>query len=73
MFASRNVHEEGAWGVVVGKGCGAADGSHRYHCVEVRLVDGATVKARIGKAPWGSLAVGDRLIEAVGATAAVRL
>lgn len=37
------------------------DGSNMYHFVEVRLVDGASVKVRVSRPLWKSIAVGDRI------------
>lgn len=37
------------------------DGSNMYHFVEVRLVDGASVKVRVSRRLWKSIAVGDRI------------
>ncbi|CAM5282903.1 hypothetical protein SAVIM338S_00169 [Streptomyces avidinii] len=37
------------------------DGSNMYHFVEVRLTDGSSVKVRIARRLWKSLAVGDRI------------
>lgn len=37
------------------------DGSNMYHFLEVRLVDGASVKVRVGRRFWKTIAVGDRI------------
>ncbi|MFD7028590.1 hypothetical protein ACFWAR_11220 [Streptomyces sp. NPDC059917] len=64
-------HETGrddSWeGVVTRTSRGMLDGANMYHFVEVRLADGETVKVRIGRRLWKTLAVGDRLVKRPGA------
>ncbi|WP_425276231.1 DUF7489 domain-containing protein [Streptomyces lavendulae] len=53
---------DGAWeGVVSAKSRGVLDGSNMYHFVDVRLADGRSMKVRISRRLWKSLAVGDRI------------
>ncbi|MEV5977424.1 hypothetical protein [Streptomyces sp. NPDC052114] len=74
MFKSRKVREEDAWdGTVVDKTRRATDGSNLYHYVEVRLKDGASMKARVEKALWESLAPGDRLVKEAGTAAPTKV
>ncbi|GAA0466006.1 hypothetical protein GCM10010361_32640 [Streptomyces olivaceiscleroticus] len=42
------------------------DGSNMYHFVEVSLADGESVKVRISRQLWKSIAVGDRLVKQPG-------
>ncbi|WP_329192298.1 MULTISPECIES: DUF7489 domain-containing protein [unclassified Streptomyces] len=50
-------------GVVTDKSRGMLDGSNMYHFVEIRLTDGESVKVRIGRRLWKSIAVGDRIVK----------
>ncbi|WP_328296485.1 hypothetical protein OG389_00830 [Streptomyces sp. NBC_00435] len=62
MSKSHATGREDAWeGVVTGRSRGMLDGSNMYHFVEVRLVDGASVKVRVSRPLWKSIAVGDRI------------
>ncbi|WP_449479939.1 DUF7489 domain-containing protein [Streptomyces avidinii] len=62
MSKSHETGRDDAWeGVVTGRSRGMLDGSNMYHFVEVRLTDGSSVKVRIARRLWKSLAVGDRI------------
>ncbi|KPI33643.1 hypothetical protein OV450_1267 [Actinobacteria bacterium OV450] len=64
-------HEAGrgdSWeGVVVHLSRGMLDGANMYHFAEVRRADGESVKVRISRRLWKSLAVGDRIHKRPGA------
>ncbi|MFE7854147.1 hypothetical protein [Streptomyces sp. NPDC057403] len=42
------------------------DGANMYHFVKLRRTDGQSVKVRIGRGLWKSIAVGDRLVKQPG-------
>ncbi|MFF4953288.1 hypothetical protein [Streptomyces chattanoogensis] len=68
MFKSRKVGRDDSWeGVVVDRSRGMLDGSNMYHFVEVRLADGESLKVRISRRLWKSIAVGDRIVKRPGA------
>ncbi|MGW7486379.1 DUF7489 domain-containing protein [Streptomyces sp. NPDC054786] len=68
MVKSLKAGRDDSWeGVVIDKSRGMLDGSNMYHFVEVRLADGESVKVRIGRQLWKSLAVGDRIVKQPGA------
>ncbi|MGW2628882.1 DUF7489 domain-containing protein [Streptomyces chattanoogensis] len=68
MFKSRKVARDDSWeGVVVDRSRGMLDGSNMYHFVEVRLADGESLKVRISRRLWKSIAVGDRIVKRPGA------
>ncbi|WP_405657970.1 hypothetical protein OG379_00280 [Streptomyces sp. NBC_01166] len=62
MSKSQDTGRDDAWeGVVSHRSRGMLDGSNMYHFLEVRLVDGASVKVRVGRRFWKTIAVGDRI------------
>ncbi|MFI5987474.1 hypothetical protein ACIBEA_42230 [Streptomyces sp. NPDC051555] len=64
MAKTHEIGRDDSWeGVVTRTSRGMLDGSNMYHFVEVRLADGASVKVRIGRRLWKTLAVGDRLVK----------
>ncbi|MFG2140229.1 hypothetical protein [Streptomyces sp. NPDC048650] len=68
MTKSLKAGRDDSWeGVVIDKSRGMLDGSNMYHFVEVRLADGESAKARIGRQLWKSIAVGDRIVKVPGA------
>ncbi|MFJ9121253.1 hypothetical protein ACIRJO_37700 [Streptomyces sp. NPDC102394] len=67
MVKSHKSGPDDAWeGVVEGKSRGMLDGANMYHFVKVRRADGQSVKVRIGRGLWKSIAVGDRLVKQPG-------
>ncbi|GFE12210.1 hypothetical protein Sgleb_02570 [Streptomyces glebosus] len=68
MFTSHKAGRDDSWeGVVIDKSRGMLDGSNMYHFVEVRLADGESVKVRISRRLWKSIAVDDRIVKRPGA------
>ncbi|WP_030674477.1 hypothetical protein [Streptomyces rimosus] len=68
MFNSRKFGRDDSWeGVIVKKSRGMLDGSNMYHFIELRLDDDETVKVRISRRLWKSIAVGDRIVKRPGA------
>ncbi|THA57853.1 hypothetical protein [Streptomyces sp. A1136] len=68
MSKTREEGRDDAWeGVVTDMSRGMLDGSNMYHFVEICLADGASVKVRIGRQLWKSVAVGDRIVKRPGA------
>ncbi|WP_327280585.1 MULTISPECIES: hypothetical protein [unclassified Streptomyces] len=68
MSNSHEVGRDDSWeGVVANLSRGMLDGSNMYHFAEIRLADGATVKIRISRRLWKSIAVGDRIVKRPGA------
>jgi hypothetical protein len=49
-------------GTVVKKYRSLLDGSNLYRRIRVRLENGETVKARVDRATWQALAVGDSVV-----------
>ncbi|WP_199896871.1 DUF7489 domain-containing protein [Streptomyces niger] len=67
MFKSHKVGQDDSWeGVVTKRSRGMLDGSNMYHFVEVSLADGESVKVRISRQLWKSIAVGDRIVKQPG-------
>ncbi|MFB7247359.1 hypothetical protein ACFCYX_33430 [Streptomyces populi] len=67
MFKSRRPGPDDAWeGVVEDKSRGMLDGANMYHFVKVRRGDGRSVKVRIDRGLWKSIAVGDRIVKEPG-------
>ncbi|MCZ1005943.1 DUF7489 domain-containing protein [Streptomyces lydicus] len=67
MFTSREIGRDDHWeGIVTHKSRGMLDGSNMYHFVEVRLVDGESVKVRISRRLWKSIEVNDRIVKRPG-------
>ncbi|MCL6670475.1 DUF7489 domain-containing protein [Streptomyces panaciradicis] len=67
MVKSHKSGPDDAWeGVVEGKSRGMLDGANMYHFVKVRRADGQSVKVRISRGLWKSIAVGDRLVKQPG-------
>ncbi|MEV7414789.1 hypothetical protein [Streptomyces sp. NPDC089919] len=67
MTNSHGTAHGDSWeGTVTDLSRGMLDGSNMYHFVEVRLSDGASLKLRIHRRLWKSLAVGDRLVKHPG-------
>ena len=53
-------------GIVVKKSRGLFDGSNMYRRLKIRLVDGTTIKVRVGRTLWNSVTEGDLLTKAPG-------
>ncbi|MER5807880.1 hypothetical protein ABT143_06745 [Streptomyces sp. NPDC002033] len=67
MDTSHEIGRDEAWeGVVTGLSRGMLDGSNMYHFAELRLADGTSLKVRIGRRLWKSLAVGDHVVKRDG-------
>ncbi|MFJ3224372.1 hypothetical protein ACIPJS_13575 [Streptomyces sp. NPDC086783] len=67
MFTSRKPGPDDAWeGIVEEKSRGMLDGANMYRFVTVRRTDGQSVKVRIERRLWKSIAVGDRLLKKPG-------
>ncbi|MCF3142931.1 DUF7489 domain-containing protein [Streptomyces platensis] len=68
MLKSHKAGRDDSWeGIVIDKSRGMLDGSNMYHFVEVRLADGESVKVRISRRLWKSIAVDDRIVKRPGA------
>ncbi|MFB8087433.1 hypothetical protein [Streptomyces sp. NPDC055992] len=62
MSKSQEMGRDDAWeGIVAHRSRGMLDGSNMYHFLEVRLVGGASVKVRVSRRFWKTVAVGDRI------------
>jgi hypothetical protein len=49
-----------AWqGIVLKKSRGLLDGSNLYRRLKIRLLDGSTIKVRVGRELWSSIVEGD--------------
>jgi hypothetical protein len=67
MFTSRKAGRDDSWeGTVTDKSRGMLDGSNMYHYVEVTRTDGESLKVRVDRRLWKSLAVGDRIVKQPG-------
>jgi hypothetical protein len=55
-------------GTLVKKYRALLDGSNPYRRILVRLENGDTVKARVDRATWNTLAIGDTVVKAPGDT-----
>ena len=53
-------------GIVVKKSRGLFDGSNMYRRLKIRLVDGSTMKVRVGRALWNAVTEGDLVTKAAG-------
>ncbi|MFF1556176.1 hypothetical protein [Streptomyces sp. NPDC058279] len=68
MSKTHEVGRADSWeGVVTAMSRGMLDGSNMYHFAEIRLDGGETVKIRIDRRLWKSIAVGDRIVKRPGA------
>ncbi|MEU1126307.1 hypothetical protein ABZ371_22760 [Streptomyces sp. NPDC005899] len=67
MVTSHTSGRDDAWeGVIEDKSRGMLDGSNMYHFVEVRRTDGESLRVRVDRRLWKSVAVGDRLVKEAG-------
>jgi len=53
-------------GIVVKKSRGLFDGSNMYRRLKIRLVNGRTIKVRVGRELWHAAAEGDIVTKAPG-------
>ncbi|MFI9031041.1 hypothetical protein [Streptomyces sp. NPDC053560] len=68
MAKAQKIGPDDSWdGVVTHTSRGMLDGSNMYHFVEVSLADGESIKVRISRRLWKSIAVGDRIVKRPGA------
>ncbi|MGW7607623.1 DUF7489 domain-containing protein [Streptomyces sp. NPDC054766] len=69
MFKSHKPGPDDAWeGIVEDKSRGMLDGANMYHFVKVRRADGQSMKVRIDRGLWKSIAVGDRIAKERGSS-----
>ncbi|WP_339134753.1 hypothetical protein WJM95_33820 [Streptomyces sp. f51] len=67
MFKTHKPGPDDAWeGTVEDKSRGMLDGANMYHFATVRCADGRSIKVRIDRRLWKSIAVGDRIVKEPG-------
>ncbi|MGQ4361656.1 DUF7489 domain-containing protein [Streptomyces sp. SAS_272] len=67
MFKSHKPGSDDAWeGIVEDKSRGMVDGANMYHFIKLRRADGQSMKVRIDRGLWKSIAIGDRIVKEPG-------